>query len=229
MENTIYFAHDSNFCIGKLINSDTYHIKEYSFWAFQFVSINATENADCLDTLFDNLPCVEYDANINTDRMLHIIISNKRYITCMAEMRSIEYQLRGSFEWRQSFPKRYYYMDNGCFCYASMSYGDGSFIIRQYDVETVYKEFVNIAMHCEIARLNNSQYIGERFSTRVSQLRATSKTYADPDGYRAMLKRLAYNECITDEGDIEIATKAACDMISAYWLQAESQIKNAMS
>ena len=161
--------------------------------------------------------------------MFNLIISNKRYVTCMAEMRSIEYQLRGSFELRRNFPKRYYYMDNGFFCYASMSYGDGSFIIRQYDVETVYREVINIAMDCETARLNNSKYTGKRFSTKVSQLRATSKKYADPDGYRAMLKRLAYNECITDEGDIEIATKAACDMIVSYLFQAERQTKNAMS
>ena len=230
MENTIYFANQckSNFCIGHLINEDTYHIKEYTFWVYLFLTHSVVEKADSIEQLFDEFPCVEYDASVKDNVMLNVIITNKRYVTQAKDIKTVLYQLSSLFDWSGNFPIRYYYMDNGYFCYASMAYGDESFTIRKYDSRKIYGEVMQIVIKCRIAEDDNVSYTGLRFSTRVSQIRAISKTYADYSDYRDVLKHLAYNEYVADTGDIKTAAIAACNMINKHWRQMEltKTIKN---
>ena len=227
MENTIYFANQLNFCIGHLINKDTYRIKEYNFWAYRFV--NMTHNltkVDSIEELFKEFPCEEYNASVKDSIMLNVVVTNKRYAVCAAEIKSVIYDIENSFCFSHNFPMRYYYMDNGYFCYASLMHWDDNdgFTIRQYDAHKVYKEVRNIAMLCDIAKMDGVKYTGKRFSHRVSEIRAISKASV---GYSNMdlLKRLAYNECITDTGDVKDAAQAAWKMINSHWLKMEQNAK----
>jgi hypothetical protein len=225
METTIYFANQrkSNFCIGHLINKETYHIKEYSFWAYRFINMtHDLTKVDSIEELFKEFPCEEYDAAISDNGA----ISNHRYAVCAAEIKSVIYDIENSFCFSHNFPMRYYYMDNGYFCYASLMHwdDDDGFIIRQYDAVKVYGEIQNIVMLSDIAKMDGVKYTGKRFSHRVSEIRAISKTNV---GYSNMdlLKRLAYNEYIADTGDVKDAAKAACNMINLHLLKMERNTK----